>query len=276
MNEKISDYKSTFYKPIKKDDVIISKANFINYGFDKHIHEDFAIGVVNHGVIDGFVDGVTSTINKKSIITVNPDTTHSNLSYKNSSYTLTSLYVKPEFLTQIIEANFGKKDVYFKAGLLDNESLANEFIYLTSLYEKGELTILDFECKLIEFLNRLVKANTIYSSQSKPLSKHDLAIFRAKEFMQDNLDENLSLEDISKQIDISKFYFQRLFKQQTHLSPHAYMMQKRVEKAKMLLRKGCSLSEVAYTCGFSDQSHFYKRFKAFMGITPGEYQNYFK
>jgi len=274
MSKNLINYKSTFYKPTQKDEIILNKSFFNNYGFDKHIHEDYAIGVIGQGCIDGFVDGSTKTINKKSIMTINPDTAHSNWAHNNNSYSQTALYLKPEFLSDILKANFKTAQVHFKSGLLENEKLANEFLYLTSSYEKNELSILDFECALVELLNKIIVSNTILIEQ-KNLTKHDIAILRAKEFMQDNLSDNLTLDDISKELDISKYHFLRLFKEHTHFSPHAYVMQKRIEKAKELLRAGHTLVDVAYSCGFNDQSHFYKRFKTFMGITPGEYQKFF-
>lgn len=269
-----SVYQSKFWRPIPQNDIILNKALFQNYGFDKHIHEEYAIGVIGQGCIDGFLDGSTKLINKSSIMTINPDTAHSNWAHDNSTYSQSALYLNPSFLSTLLEENFKSKPVHFKSGLIDNESLANEFLALTSSYETGDLSSLDFECQLIDILNKILLINTTANEQ-KTLSKHDLAIYRAKEFMQDNLDVDLTLDNISEQLDISKYHFLRLFKEHTHFSPHAYLMLKRIEKAKKLLQKANSLVDVAYSCGFNDQSHLTKRFKAVVGITPGEYQKFF-
>lgn len=267
-------FQSKFWKPIEKDDLILNKAFFNNYGFDKHFHEEYAIGVIGQGCIDGFVDGSTKTINKTSIMTINPDTAHSNWAHDNSTYSQSALYLKPSFLSEILKENFNSKQIHFKSGLLEDETLANEFLALTSSFENNVLSALEFECQIIELLNKILLANTSAQEQ-KGLNKHDIAIFRAKEFMQDNLSEDITLDNISKELDISKYHFLRLFKEHTYFSPHAYLMLKRIEKAKKLLQKGHTLIDVAYSCGFNDQSHLIKRFKSYLGITPGEYQKFF-
>ncbi|NJS10840.1 MAG: helix-turn-helix transcriptional regulator, partial [Microcoleus sp. CSU_2_2] len=68
---------------------------------------------------------------------------------------------------------------------------------------------------------------------------------------------------------ISSYHFCRLFKQSTGFSPHQYVIQQRVERAKQLLRQGqMSIGEIAIACGFSHQSHFNRHFKRLTGVTP--------
>ncbi|MEG3878706.1 AraC family transcriptional regulator [Microcoleus sp. herbarium7] len=99
------------------------------------------------------------------------------------------------------------------------------------------------------------------------LPKHKLR--NAIDYIQENLSENISLEAIANHIDISSYHFCRLFKQSTGFSPHQYVIQQRVERAKQLLRQGkMSLSEIAIACGFSHQSHLNRHFKCLTGVTP--------
>jgi AraC family transcriptional regulator len=99
------------------------------------------------------------------------------------------------------------------------------------------------------------------------LPQHKLR--QAIDYIQENLSENISLEAIANHIDISSYHFCRLFKQATGLSPHQYVIQQRVERAKQLLRQGkMSLSEIAIACGFSHQSHLNRHFKRITGVTP--------
>ncbi|WP_370589516.1 helix-turn-helix domain-containing protein [Tychonema sp. LEGE 07203] len=79
----------------------------------------------------------------------------------------------------------------------------------------------------------------------------------------------MSLEAIANHIDISSYHFCRLFKQSTGFSPHQYVIQQRVERAKQLLLQGkMSLAEIAIACGFSHQSHLNRHFKRITGVTP--------
>jgi len=273
-NEKKKNFESKLWKPIEHEDVILSKSVFNDSGFDKHIHEEFVIGVVSNGQMNGFIDGTTKSVNKKSIVTMNPDTAHSNWSLKHHSYSQSAVNIQPSYLTTLLKENFNSKQVYFKTGLLENETLSNEFISLMSEFENNELSTIDYECRLIEVINKILLANTCVREEGG-LSKHDIAIMRAKEFMQDNLSLDITLDDISQEIDVSKYHFLRLFKKYTHFSPHVYLMFKRLEQAKKLLQQGKNIVDVVYSCGFSDQSHLNKHFKAYVGLTPKVYQNFF-
>ena len=97
------------------------------------------------------------------------------------------------------------------------------------------------------------------------------------DYIEAHLDCNLELEDLAQQIGMSQFYFSRLFKQSLHITPHQYVIQQRVERAKQLLRKGeLNLAEVALECGFANQGHLNRHFKRLTGATPKEIARMYK
>ncbi|MBD2744719.1 AraC family transcriptional regulator [Coleofasciculus sp. FACHB-1120] len=92
---------------------------------------------------------------------------------------------------------------------------------------------------------------------------------KAVDYIQDNLAQEISLDAIADYLGISRYYFCRLFKQSTGLSPHQYVIQQRVERAKQLLQRGeMSIAHVAQACGFAHQSHLNRHFKRLTGVTP--------
>jgi AraC family transcriptional regulator len=90
------------------------------------------------------------------------------------------------------------------------------------------------------------------------------------EYIHEHLTHEISLVELATQANLSAYHFTRLFKQSIGLSPHQYVLQNRVERAKklILISKTLSLTEVGLAVGFYDQSHFTKAFKQVVGVSP--------
>jgi AraC family transcriptional regulator len=90
------------------------------------------------------------------------------------------------------------------------------------------------------------------------------------EYVHEHLSEDLSLVDLAEQMNLSAFYFAHLFKNSLSLSPHQYLLQNRVERAKKLIAIAGkpNLTDIGLQVGFYDQAHFTKAFKRVVGIPP--------
>lgn len=112
-----------------------------------------------------------------------------------------------------------------------------------------------------------------YSTQKKssPLTSQGLSKRQLKqviEYVDQHLDQNLTLAALAAIAHMSPSYFSALFKQSTGLAPHQYVIQCRINRAKQLLLQGMSVAEVALNLGFSHQSHLSRHFKRLVGVTP--------
>jgi AraC family transcriptional regulator len=95
------------------------------------------------------------------------------------------------------------------------------------------------------------------------------ALRRVSDYIEDNLARDLTLAEISGVTHMSPFHFSRMFKLSTGLPPHQYLIRRRVERAKGLLKNTeLPLHEVAHLAGFSDQSHLAKHTRRLLGATP--------
>jgi AraC family transcriptional regulator len=87
------------------------------------------------------------------------------------------------------------------------------------------------------------------------------------------LDHDLTLEELAREACLSPFHFARSFKAAMGASPHRYLLQRRLDRAKALLRAGAlSTTEVALACGFSSPAHFASSFKRTTGVTPSHFR----
>ncbi|MBW4577954.1 MAG: AraC family transcriptional regulator [Tildeniella nuda ZEHNDER 1965/U140] len=90
-----------------------------------------------------------------------------------------------------------------------------------------------------------------------------------KEYINEHLNWDLKLIELSAIAQLSPYHFLRLFKQHMGITPHQYILQQRIERAKHLLQhSNLSIADIAVRTGFSDQSHLTRCFKGRFGVTP--------
>jgi len=106
----------------------------------------------------------------------------------------------------------------------------------------------------------------------KDYKKDNKLIKKAKEMIYSKLDDVLSLDEICKELAMSKFQLIRLFNANTGISPYQFFIFCKVNRAKQLLEKNKDIYSVIAECGFVDLSHLNKHFKRIYGITAFEYK----
>jgi len=98
-------------------------------------------------------------------------------------------------------------------------------------------------------------------------------IATAKIFIDENYYESIGLEEISQQAFLSRFHFHRLFTRIYRSTPHQYLTQKRIEKAKQLLAENKAINDVCSEVGFESIGSFSTLFKKEIGFAPTFYRN---
>ena len=84
---------------------------------------------------------------------------------------------------------------------------------------------------------------------------------------------NIEFESLAATAELSLYHFARTFKQSEGTTPHTFVLERRLARARELLaRTDLSLSEVAFAVGFADQSHFTRRFRQMVGVSPGQFR----
>lgn len=128
----------------------------------------------------------------------------------------------------------------------------------SGLIEEAEMNKLIVNL-LTEFLVRV---------EQRPFEGND-AIEEIRNYILENPDKNLTLENLAKRANLSPYHFARLFKRQVGTTPHDYLIHTRLNLAKFyLLSTTYSVKEIAYSCGFSNECSFCTCFKNRTGMTP--------
>ncbi|NMF96989.1 AraC family transcriptional regulator [Aromatoleum toluolicum] len=97
------------------------------------------------------------------------------------------------------------------------------------------------------------------------------AVARAKQFIEDNFREPISLDRLAALVGLTRFSLAKHFRQRVGVSPYRYVCEVRVRHAQRMMAQGCRPTDVASEVGFFDQSHLARHFKRTCGMTPSEY-----
>lgn len=96
---------------------------------------------------------------------------------------------------------------------------------------------------------------------------------RVLDFLSAHLSDDPTVSELARECGLSSGYFTRAFRQTTGVTPHQWLIRKRVERARgLLLGNGLGLADIALVCGFVDQSHFTRVFAKFEGDSPGRWR----
>ena len=167
--------------------------------------------------------------------------------------------------------NFTGAEVDFPISLQD--VVDAEVNILISLCDQIHKKYIDWADKISTALTLIVNIieEKLFSQEENPL------IIKIKRIINENLSNKLTLSSISKAIGYSPNYCDSLFKKHTGVAILDYAIERRIEKAKLLLQEGIlSLSEISSTVGFEDYNYFCRTFKKRTKLTPTEYKNVLK
>lgn len=185
--------------------------------------------------------------------------------------------LEPDFVASVFQESLPPERVAFRQRRCETDETITRFgelfkaelensAYTGRLY--GESLAMAFSLHLLE--RHGDSSRKIKLPRGKLAAAH---LRRALEFIHANLAEDLSIEEIASQAYLSAFHFARLFKNTLGLTPHQYVLQNRIARAKRLITKSpyMSLTEIGLSVGFFDQAHFTKAFKRATGATPKAY-----
>ncbi|MEG4818123.1 helix-turn-helix transcriptional regulator [Microcoleus sp. K5-D4] len=124
----------------------------------------------------------------------------------------------------------------------------------------------------LHILHRYCAQKTKMRDFEGGLDPHKLQI--VIDYINEYIHRDLHLSELANLVQMSPYYFGRLFKQSIGVTPHQYVIQCRIEKAKQLLkRQDLSITYISQQVGFHDQSHFSKTFSKIVGLTPKKYRD---
>lgn len=238
-----------------------------------HSHTQWSIGAITNGKSTFQYGSDRYLIRAGDLVLMNPEWVHACNPIDNQPWAYLMLYVDAEWLT----------DLRFRAGLLheprwqdiSTATLSEPFWHgrycrMAECLLDPQRDLLEKQTEVVEFLSDLMQMladQPVVSGNRTPGTLAALARYLDK-----HAAEDVSLDTLCKFSGYSPGHLIRAFKQHFGLTPHAYLVNRRVQLGRLDLKNGTPIAEAALKAGFADQPHFQRAFKRLMAATPNHYR----
>lgn len=235
------------------------------HGFPRHTHDQFGIGVIHQGAQKSASGRGPVEAGPGDAITVNPGEVHDGTPIGDFGRSWRMLYFEPGVIAEAVAdmSENGTQEFEFPDPVIRDSRIVSRFRALYAAMTAGEAGTLQREEMMFILLSALRRRP---AGDAMPD-----AIVRAREMIDADPAHPITLAELARQCGLSKFQLLRGFCKVTGLTPHAYLVQRRVALARTLITERLPLAEAALTAGFADQSHMTRLFVRTYGVSPGLY-----
>lgn len=246
-----------------------------------HHHDFYECYFFISGNVTYIIEGKTYSLQPGDIILINTKELHQAMIHnKDVPYERIVLWLDPVFLSSLSTETTDlkrcfeddKRENVIRANVETQQIVKNILGKLLSLEEyKGMGRELLYRAYIIELLITLNNALFFHHDKKNIEIEKSSLIEEILQYINNHLDEIISIEDLSNHFYISKFHLLREFKKHSGTTIHKYIKQKKLIRAKELILKGCPINQVYEQCGFMDYSNFFRVFKNEYGVTPKQF-----
>lgn len=265
--------RANFWREPRHCDLECLSATFRTHRYAPHTHDTFVIGAIVSGQQQHKLKGSESIGGPGSVFMINPEDVHDGRPVEGG-YSYRILYPSVELMQEVARDLPGAApsgSLFFQELMVQDETLAT---HLVQLHEQLE-----------QSLDPLEKDEAIYLALGQVIGRYgswrkDPIVGRAPKAVQDMCDymqahfgKDVDLDQLCALSGMSKSYLVRVFAKHMGQTPHSFLTDVRVRHARALLAQGSEPADVAFDCGFYDQSHLNRHFKKRIGVAPGAYRN---
>jgi AraC-like DNA-binding protein len=235
------------------------------HSFGRHTHDQFGIGVIIRGAQKSASGRGPVEAGPGDMITVNPGEVHDGHPIDGERRSWRMLYFDPSVIAQAV-SDIGEgrpNDFVFSQPVMSDRSAAQRLLPVYAAMTQMRETLAP-ETGFLQLVASLMDRQR--ASRFVPPS-----IAHAKALLDDDPAAATTLTDLAAASGLSRFQVVRAFFQVTGMTPHAYLIQRRIRSVRRMIAKGTPLADAAFAGGFTDQSHMTRAFVRAYGLTPGDY-----
>lgn len=249
------------------------RAHFEGHAYDAHWHDTYLIGYTEQGVqqFDCRRTRIRSTPGRALLI--EPGDIHDGHGPSEGGFTYSMLYIEPDWLMREMRAWSNDLPLdgqpHFPQTLCDDVRLAQSIAHVFEAFREPVPRIVRHAA--IDGMFRQLVPHVDWRAGAGSDPRMPAIAYRAREYLHDHLNDDISLEDVAAACGVDRFRLTRAFKEAFGVAPHAYLIQLRLTHAYRMLAAGEAPADVAHRLCFADQSHLGRWFRRAYGMTPGQY-----
>jgi AraC-like DNA-binding protein len=265
--------RTRFWRTRELGDVEWLVAQYRRHRFTRHWHDTYALGTVETGGETFMAHGARHYARPGSLVLLNPGDIHDGETADPAGWRYRMLYPAPEVLARVASEVAGRpapRPFFPRAVVHDPE--AARLLLAAHRAAEASHSALEREARLMAALALLVTRHADPAPTPARANGEHARIRRVRELIEDCLSEDLALDTLSAEARMSSWHFLRVFRRATGATPHLYVLQRRLARARQLLEAGEAPADVAAATGFSDQSHLTNRFRRTYGVTPAVFR----
>ena len=232
--------------------------------FPKHSHEHFVVAVTEVGVCGNVYREGLRFAGSGSLVVIHPGEIHTGFPAGKAAWAYRAAYPELSLFRELAVMDIP----YFPEPVIHDSALALEFLTAHRLLESSA-ELLEGQDRLMRVLGQLAARYAHFRRESPLPPPSVAALRRARDYLESVYDRNVTVAELAKVADLSLFHFLRAFQRQFGLTPHAFLNQLRVGRAREMILRGKPIAQAAVETGFVDQSHLTRWFKRLLGVTPG-------
>ncbi len=260
-----------FFTVASFDGLECLEATFCTHRYALHMHETYVVGGIFAGCETWLARGVQRYGGPGDLVLVNPEDVHDGAPH-GDGYRYRMTYPSVALLRRLASEITGRPVTgtpFFPEPVVHDPETAALFAEAFAALARGGDLLAVEELLLCAYGRCLVRHAAFQPAEPAPDSGR---IARVRQVMRDRHAEGLSLDHLAAEAGLSRDHLIRAFRRETRMTPHAYLLNLRVQAARRRLQAGEAPAEVAAATGFCDQAHLTHAFKARLGIAPGAYR----
>lgn len=243
------------------------EAFFAGHGFDPHRHDSYAIGYTLQGVQAFRYRGAERHSAAGQVFVLHPDETHDGRAGTETGFRYRILYVEPRAIQAALGA--GHALPFVPAAVSDNPRLAAAIRPAFDDLDRP-LEELQRDQIVVELADALAAADPS-ALRRRLTARHWRAVAAARDVLDAAVETGVDSAELEAATGLSRYALARHFRACLGTSPYRYLVLRRLDRARALIRAGAPLAEAALAAGFADQSHMTRHFKKAYGLAPGRW-----